>query len=261
MLKYNLIIKKGSTLLLVLATLLATGEYQNTQAQETNSNLTIEEIAEEKNITVGEEVTVRGEVEEVERGMFFLLQEDALFAEDSVLVINVSRRILSERAKDLELQVTGKIGMLILAEVEREYGLDLDPELYVEYESKPVIFANYMVLSPDIGDVAENPDRYYSQEIALEGEVNEIRNYYSFVLKEDQLIGGDSLLVINTTGEPIPDKDEKVVITGMIRPFIKAEFERDYDLTWSLDIQRQIEAEYSEKPVLVVDSIYPSAEE
>lgn len=260
MAKYNLI-NQGSTFLLALATMFLVGEPQTLQAQETDSNLTIEDIAEQDNITVGTPVTVRGEVKEVERGISFMLQEAGFFERDEVLVINVSRRILPEKAQNLELQVTGKIGMLVLEDVEREYGLDLDPELYVEYESKPVILANYMVLSPDIDDISDNPDRYYSQEIALEGEVDEIRNYYSFILKEDQLIGGDSLLVINATGEPIPDEDERVVVTGMVRPFIKSEFERDYDLTWNLDIQEQIEAEYTEKPVLVLDRIYPSAKE
>lgn len=47
----------------------------------------------------------------------------------------------------------------------------------------------------------------------------------------------------------------------MVRPFIKSEFERDYDLTWDLDFQEELEAEYTEKPVLVVDSIYPAAED
>lgn len=47
----------------------------------------------------------------------------------------------------------------------------------------------------------------------------------------------------------------------MLRPFVKAEFERDYDLTWDLDLQEELEAEYSEKPVLVVDSIYSAKDE
>ena len=110
-------------------------------------------------------------------------------------------------------------------------------------------------------EVSEDPEGYYNLEIALEGEVDEIRNDYAFTLKEDQLIGGDDLLIINASGEPIPEADEKVVVTGMVRPYVKADFERDYDLTWDLDVQEEIEAEYTEKPVLVVDSIYPSAED
>ena len=66
---------------------------------------------------------------------------------------------------------------------------------------------------------------------------------------------------INASGEPILEADEKVVVTDTVRPFVKADFERDYDLTWDLDVQQEIEAEYTEKPVLVLDSIYLLAED
>ena len=258
--KYNLI-NKSSTLLLVLATIFTVGQYQSLQAQETDSNVTIEDIAEENNVALGEEVTVRGEVTEVEPGMSFVLQEEGLFEGDEVLVINVSQQMLPEQQDNLELQVTGEKGMLVVADVEQEYGLDLNPEFYVDYENKPVIFASSMVLSPEIEDVAENPDRYYSQEIAVKGEVKNINSDYAFILREDKLFSDDNLLIVNTTGEPIPNQDEKVVVTGTVRPYVKAEFEKDYNLTWDLDIQEEIEAEYTNKPVLIVDSIYPSAQD
>lgn len=259
--KYQLLINQGSALLLALATIFIAAEQQGLQAQETDDNVTIEEIAEEENTALGEEVTVRGEVEEVEPGLAFVIEEEGFLEGDQVLVINVSEQIVPEDADDLKLQITGELGTLVLADVERDYGLALDPELYVDYENEPVIFANYMVESPEIEEVSENPDSYYGREIALKGEVGEIRNDYAFTLKEDQLIGGDDLLIINATGESIPEQDEAIVITGKVRPFIKADFEQDYDLTWDLDVQEEIEAEYSEKPVLVVDSIYPAAED
>ena len=257
--KFKLIINYGSTLFLGLTTIFIAAEYQQLRAQEAESNVTIEEIAEEETTAVGEEVTIRGEVEEVEPGVAFAIEEEGFLEGDRVLVINVSDKIIPEYAEDLKVQITGELGTLVLADVEREYGLALDPELYVDYENEPVIFADSMVASPDLEEVSENPDIYYGQEIALEGEIEEIRNDYAFTLKEEQLIGGDDLLIINATGELIPQEDETVVVTGTVRPFVKAEFERDYDLTWDLDIQQEIEAEYNEKPVLVVDSIYPSA--
>lgn len=261
MTNYKLIINFGSALLLGLVATFMTAEYQNLQAQEADNNVTIEEIAEEETTNSGQEVSVRGEVQEVEPGVAFTIEEEGFLEGDEVLVINVSEQIVPEDTDDLKLQVTGELGTLVLADVESDYGLDLDPELYVDYENKPVIFASYLVQSPDIEEVSENPDSYYGQEIALKGEINKIRNDYAFTLKEDQLIGGDDLLIINATGETIPQEDETVVVTGMVRPFIKAEFERDYDLTWDLDVQEEIEAEYNEKPVLVVDSIYPSAKD
>ncbi|MEM7761328.1 MAG: hypothetical protein AAF298_24845 [Cyanobacteria bacterium P01_A01_bin.40] len=257
--KYQSVIKYSSALLLALSTVFISAEYQELQAQG-DSNATIEEIAEEE-VTPGEEVSVRGEIEAVEPGVSFLIQESGFLEGDEVLVINVSETLLTEEAEDLAVQVTGELGTLVLADVEQDYGLDLDPELYVDYESQPVIFASSMVASPEIEEVSENPDLYYGQEISLEGEVGEIKNEFAFMLKEDQLVGGDNLLIINATGEPIPEADNFVVITGIVRPFVTAEFERDYDLTWDLDVQQEIEAEYTEKPVLVVENIYPSAKD
>ena len=261
MLDYKILIKQGSILLLSLAAVFATASHQKLEAQEEEENVTIEEVTEGEDVAVGEEVTVRGEVTEVEPGISFVMQDDDFFSGDEVLVINTSQKTLPEGVNDLPLQVTGEVGALVLADVEREYGLDLDPELYVDYESQPVIFAQNMVLSPDIEDVSESPENYYGMEIALQGEVDDIRNAYAFTLEEDELFEGDELLIINATGEPTPEEDEAVVVTGMVRPFVKAEFDRDYDLTWDLDVEQEIEAEYSEKPVLVVDSIYPSAKE
>ncbi len=37
--------------------------------------------------------------------------------------------------------------------------------------------------------------------------------------------------------------------------------ERDYDLTWNLGRQRQLEVEYRNKPVLVARYVYPVSKE
>ncbi len=72
-----------------------------------------------------------------------------------------------------------------------------------------------------------------------------------------------SLVLRTNTKEkqtPIQD-DQKVVATGVLRPFVVADIERDYDLTWDLNLQKQLEAQYSKKPVLVVESVYPVSRE
>jgi hypothetical protein len=42
---------------------------------------------------------------------------------------------------------------------------------------------------------------------------------------------------------------------------VVADIERDYDLTWDLNLQRKLEAEYSKKPVLITESVYPVSKE
>ena len=272
--KSNLLVKLGtSALLLSLVPVFAITTSSKLQAQETdpgmmeeidtNTNLEeIEDIEENTTELMGDEVTVRGEVSEIEPGMSFTINEEGFFQGDEVLVINVSGEMLPETLEEgMGLQVTGEVGEFVYADVDNLYDLDLDPDLYVDYESKPVIFASSLALSPSIEQISEKPDNFYSKEVAVEGEVSEVKSDSAFILSEDELISDDDMLVVNVTGEPMPSEEQKVVVTGMVRPFITAEFERDYDLTWDLDFQKELEAEYSEKPVLVVDGIYPVEDE
>lgn len=260
--KSNLLIKLGvSTLLLSLASIFAIKAPTSLQAQEIDNNTTIEDIEEDATDAVGEQVTVRGEANEVDPGISFEIAEEGFLQGSEVLVINATGELLPDMPEDeMEYQVTGEVGTFLTADIETYndlYDYDLDPDLYVDYDSKPVIFAESITPAPGIEDISETPDNFYNKEVALEGEVTEIKSDLAFTLTEDDFIGGNDMLIINLTGEPIPSEDERIVVTGMVRPYITADFERDYDLTWDLDVQEEIEAEYSEKPVLVVDSIYP----
>jgi hypothetical protein len=68
------------------------------------------------------------------------------------------------------------------------------------------------------------------------------------------------LLVIRAgTPQGTVNEGEKVAVTGVLRPFVYAELEREYNLKWDLTLQKQIEAEYTNKPVLVANEVYPSA--
>ena len=42
-------------------------------------------------------------------------------------------------------------------------------------------------------------------------------------------------------------------VTGEVRRFNITELDRDYDLTWDLDLQRELEAEHKDKTVIVAD--------
>lgn len=261
---FNLLTKLGaSALVLSLASVFATTTPASLQAQETEGNTTIEDIEENPTEALGEEVTVRGQVEdEVEPGRTFTLDAEGFLEGEEVLVLNVSGEMLPEMPEEqLELQVTGEVGSFVYADVNSLYDFDLDPDLYVDYEGKPVIFADTITLSPGIGDISERPENFYGKEVAVVGEVGEMWNANTFILNEEQLIGGEDVLVINLTGEQIPAEEQEVVVTGMVRPFVAAELEREYDLDWDLDVQQELEAEYSQRPAIVVDSIYTAAED
>jgi len=224
------------------------------------SNVSTEEVAEETNELLGKSVTVRSEVEEKVGANSFTIGDDKLFGTEKVLVINASGAptVLPE---DIKLQVTGEVQKLVVADIEREYSLDLEPELEVEYKDRPVIVAQSIALAPEPGEVTKNPSAFYNKTIAVRAEVEDIIGPSSFTLDEDKLTSTQDLLVLNTApGQTINDGQE-VVVTGVLRPFVVTDIERDYDLNWDLTLQRKLEAEYSQKPALVAKSIFPAVDD
>lgn len=254
----RLIGKRGIVMsLLLLATVTTACTAESDQANpNADSNVTTEEVAEQTETVEGQAVTVRSEVKRQVGESSFTLDNRG----EEILVVNTSGKpfVLPED-EDIAIQATGKVQNFVLVDVERDYDLDLDPEIYAEYETQPALLANSLALAPDPGEITQNPEKFYDLAIAVEGEVEEIIDANTFKLDEEQLFGATDLLVINT---PITEAldGETVTVTGQLRKFVLAEFESDYDLTWDLDVKNKLEAEYSDKPVFVADSLYPKAQ-
>lgn len=225
-----------------------------------DENVQVDDLSDNVEAYLGQTVTVREEAEEIVGDNAFLLDEDELFGGEEVLVINASGEgIYLVEGDETEVQATGEVRELVIADVEREYGLDLDPEIYADYETRPVIIAQSLALAPDPADLTDDPEQYYNQRIALNAEVEEFWSTQVMSVDGDALFEDDDLLVINPMATLDFEEDEEVVMTGVLRPFVTSDIERDYDLTWDLDIQEQIEAEYQERPVFIADEVYPSA--
>ena len=262
-----------STFLLALATALvaynagtnATPKIEATDRAEEKiaqleENVTTEEVAEDTEELIGQTVTIRSNALEVIEPASFVVSDQEFFGGETILVINASGETFVLPEDDTEVQVTGEVAQFVLADIETEYGLDLDPELYVEYTDKPAIIAQSLAIAPEPGEIAEDPSQYYGEILAVTGEIETVYGENTFTLDDDELFGGEELLVVvtNPTEAPIQD-GETVAATGELRSFVIADLERDYDLTWDLDVQEQLEVEYSERPVLVVEQVYPSA--
>jgi uncharacterized protein YdeI (BOF family) len=211
---------------------------------------------------VGQTVSVRGDAVEAVGESSFLLRDDQLFGGDEIIVVNATGTpfVIPDGEPTDQVQVTGEVRELIVADLEREYGLDLDPTLYAEYENRPGIIAQSIAYAPDPEEVSANPEQYYNQNIAVSGTVAEQLAPDAFTIQDQSLFGGENVLVVGATPTTALQGNEEVVVTGVLRPYVAADFERDYDLTWDLDVQQQIEAEYSERPVLVAEEVYPAAQ-
>ena len=100
----------------------------------------------------------------------------------------------------------------------------------------------------------------------MTGEVEKILSPTTFTLDEDQLFGANDLLVLvanpktgTRAANTAVKEDETVAVTGVLRPFVVADLEKEYDFNWDDGFVKQLEAEYRQKPVLIVQSVYPSA--
>ncbi|MEM7716777.1 MAG: hypothetical protein AAF349_24995 [Cyanobacteria bacterium P01_A01_bin.68] len=223
-------------------------------------NVTTKEVANNTDALAGKTVTVRSEAKEKVGPASFTVSDEKFFGDESILVVNASGEPFTLPADDdIEIQVTGVVRNLVIADVEREYNLKLDKQYYLEYENKPAIIAQSIALSPDPGDITKNPEKYYNQRLAVVGEVEDIQDANTFTLDEEKLFGATDLLVLNPKPKVAVKDDEVVAVTGVLRPFVLAEFEKEYDLGWDLKLKQKIEADYSTKPVFVADSVYPSA--
>lgn len=238
-----------------------------TQTPSGATNVQTEDVADETENYIGQVVTVRSEPLEVVGDSSFTVGDEQFFGTEPILVINASGEpLLLPEDDDVEVQVTGEVRNFVIADVEREFDLTLDPELYVEYEEQPAIIAQSIAIAPEPGEITSNPEQYYGETLAVTGEVEDIESGSAFTLDEEQLFGAEDLLVVYASPrdgvqQPLPavTDGEEVAVTGVLRSFVVADFERDYDLQWDLEFQEQLEAEYSNRPVLVATGIYPSA--
>ena len=216
----------------------------------------VAEITQNVESFIGQSVLVRNDVRETIGDRGLILDKDRVFSGETILVINTSQMpLIFSSDKTPEVLVSGKVERLAFRELEPKYGLNLDSRLYTQYEGKPVIIATSLILSPDPEDLTRNPELYYGKHLAIKGEIEDLKSYGVFELDEERVFGGEDLLVVQLKPRVELEEKQTAIIYGRLRPFIVAELERDYDLAWNLSMQKQIEAEYSQKNVLVAEKI------
>ncbi|MEH2069695.1 MAG: hypothetical protein V7K47_16295 [Nostoc sp.] len=231
------------------------------EAATPGNNVTTEEVTDNTNQLIGKTVTVRSTPIKKLGLSTFTISDKQFFGTEPIIVVNASGKVFNlPNDSNTPIQATGPVEKFVIADINRDYKLGLDPNLYREYESKPAIIAQSIALAPKPGEITTNPNLYYGKNLAVTGEVENISNANSFTLDEDKLFGGQDLLVIRTnTPQRTINKGEKVAVTGVLRPFVVADLQREYNLKWDLTLQRQLEAEFKNKPVLVANEVYPSA--
>ncbi|MGD1856859.1 MAG: hypothetical protein ACFB2W_21705 [Leptolyngbyaceae cyanobacterium] len=207
----------------------------------------------EKNLS--ETVSIRGEVREKIEEISFLLEDERVLGGEDILVITPDEPVVLIDGYESDLQVTGELKLLVISDFEQQYGIELTPELYSQYENSPVVVAQSIALAPGPEDLTRHPEVYYTHQIAVSGEVEEIFSSTAFVLDEEQVWGGEDLLVLSRQPVPQVKTDSNVIATGVLRPYNKADFERDYGTNWETSIQQMLGSDYADQPVFVADEV------
>lgn len=205
---------------------------------------------------MGKSVLIRNDIVETigERG--FLLDKDRVFGGKPILVINTAEITPIFPANSTpEVLVNGTVRRLNLIDLEQKYGLNLNPNLYAQYENQPVIVADSLIPSPDPEDLLRNPEFYEDKPLAIKGELEDITSYGLFELDEEKIFGGKDLLVVQPQPRIELDDEQNAIIYGTLHPFRIVDLTQNYDFGWDSLLQKQIEAEYTHKFILVADEI------
>lgn len=257
---------RSKALALALAAIIlpACAETADNVTQQEKENVTAEEVADEGNKLIGQSVTIRSNAINKISDTTFAVTDDDFFGGDTILVVNATGET-EPLPEDTELQITGEVKKFGTDDFNNEYKLKLDSKEYEKFEGKSAIVAQSIALAPKPGQITTNPDEYYDKVIAVPGEIEDVTGENLFTLDEDALIGANDLLVL-VPNDPnvVPYQKnvkagETVVATGTLKKFVVADLERDYKFTWDDGVKSKLEADYKDKPVLVVKTIYPSA--
>ncbi|AFY79780.1 hypothetical protein [Oscillatoria acuminata] len=233
----------------------------------TNSSvITLENVAGSPEEYYGQTVTIRGDFQEsIDENAFKLTRGGFLFFGGSEIVVvnNTGQPIVPPENDDVSLQVTGEVRQMRVAELQRDFGWDFwDPDVYVEYDQRPVIVAESVALAPDPGQISENPAQFYGETIAVEGELNEYFTFNAMLLQQDSLIGGGDVLVLLPPEANRINAGEEIVVTGEVRPFVMADIERDLGIRgWTPEMQRLFSEEFENRPVMLAENVYQISEQ
>lgn len=204
----------------------------------------------------GESVALYGRFEEYLGGTLFVLEESDGGSVSSVLVVNSSDRSFAvPEDAGTPLWAVGEIAPLVPEQIDGVDATVLEP-----LEGEPALYAERITLAPEPTDLSGNAEPFYNQDVTIYGEVEQVGADNTFILEDPALFAGRGVIVIQTgdvAANEIPD-DAKVAVSGILRPYVIADLEEDYDLTWDLELSKELEAEYSEVPVLIADLITPT---
>lgn len=118
----------------------------------------------------------------------------------------------------------------------------------------PMVSGDFQGMRVKLDDLEDNPKKYIGQTISVDAEVEDVFGPRVFTIDEANWgdLEGETLVYMATDLAALVQEDDRVTITGTVKPFMRAEVEREWG--W-LGLQQEVEIDLAKKPVLVATRI------
>ena len=266
------------------------------QADDTAGVISAGKLAKEGKDYYGRTVTVKAEVEDFLDNNMFTLDEDAILAGPDLLVLvpaGVTRSLAHDQKVIVTGEVRPFVEADLDRDFDWfDNGKLVEVKTKVDWKTRPVIVARSIqtedgtslvrggqttsttvgstahtamhspgtttVATPiSAGKLAKDAKNYHGKTVTVRAEVEDVLGNNMFTLDEDSLLAGSDVLVLVPRGVASTlARDQKVVVTGKVRPFVEADLDRDFD--W-FDNGKLVEVkekvDWKTRPVIVAESV------
>jgi hypothetical protein len=147
----------------------------------------------------------------------------------------------------------GATAALVVATTAAAWGQQSQTQQDVEKARTQTDSRQSAAMKLDLDDLEEQPSKYRGQRVTVRGEVENVLGPRLFTVDEQDWVDfdGETLVLVPAPAIAFVREDRPVIITGTVRPFMKAEITREWG--WLGD--PTIEAEFSRRSILVAESV------
>jgi len=227
---------------------------------------TTDTMVEYPDFYVNTNVMVRGEAVEAVSSNAFLLNTEG---ENIIVVYNpedLSDPIADITEEDVEVEVQGIAQYFEREAYEEEFDIDMDVELFDDYEDQISINATDVRIVEEteideftsIDSILDDPELYYGQTVTVQQVITEVVSIEAFVLQYDELFDEDRLLVIFDTETyadlpiiQLAEDETEVRVTGTVREFVRSDLQTEFDF----DLEDDIFDDFEDRAALVAEEI------
>ena len=108
--------------------------------------------------------------------------------------------------------------------------------------------------------LAKHASDFYGKPVTVKAKVDDVMGANMFSLDEDALFAGPDVLVIVPGGISAVTHDQKVIVTGEVRPYVEPDLDRDFKFFEDGKlIKKDTKVDWKTRPVIVARSVRTEA--